>query len=172
MAEVRASGSDFLTRIDISTNCSLTLRGAVAFYASIAVASLAVAGVFAWGGYWPVLPFTGLELFLLGLALGLSMRRGQYRETILVFDDRIVIEKTGRGRSERREMPRLWARVDMRRSHRRNHPSRLMVVAHGVACEVGGSLTEDDRLGLRRRLAELVGRTGEAPAMESVDGAN
>lgn len=170
MSGLTASGSIFLTRIDISTNCSLTPRGAVVFFASITLASLAVAGIFVWRGFWPVLPFTGLELFALGVALGLSMRRGGYQEEITIFDDRIVIEKKGHRRYERRELPRLWARVEMVPSPRRNHPSRLMLVSHGAACEVGTSLTEHDRRGLRRRLAQLVGRTGEAPATESAGG--
>jgi uncharacterized membrane protein len=171
MSGVRPSGSPVLTRIDVSANCSLTLRAAVVFYASIAVASLAVASLFVWQGYWPVLPFTGLELFLLGLALGLSMRRGRYQEAITISDDRVVIEKTGRGRDTREDIPRLWARVEMYRPRRRNHPSRLLVISHGNACEVGGSLTEEDRQGLGRRLAQLIGGTGEAPALGHARGA-
>lgn len=170
MSEPAASGSVFLTRIDISSNCSLTRRGAALFFGSIALASLSIAGVFVWRGFWPVLPFTGLELFVLGLALGLSMRRGRYQEAITVFDDRIVIEKRGHRRSDRKELPRVWARVERIPGPRRGHPSRLLLISHGVACEVGVALTEDDRQGLARRLAQLVGSTGEAPAIETGDG--
>jgi uncharacterized membrane protein len=39
-------------------------------------------------------------------------------------------------------------------------PSRLLLGAHGRTVEVGAFLTEDERLGLRQRLSELLGRDG------------
>ncbi len=43
-------------------------------------------------GFWPVLPFAGLEMALLGWALHRSMQRRHQIETITVSDDDVRIE--------------------------------------------------------------------------------
>ena len=134
------------------------------FYLSIAGISLIIAGICVWRGYWPVLPFTGLELLLLGVVLRISLRRGRYREVIQISDDRVIIDKIGHERHERLEFPRLWARVEVSRPRRPGHPSRLLIGSHGKRCEVGESLVESDRASLGRRLAELIGATGTLPS--------
>jgi uncharacterized membrane protein len=107
-------------------------------------------------GFWPVLPFAGLELFALGVALGMSMRRGRYRELVSVFGDRIVIERGVDAVRERIELPRHWTRVELAASPRRGHPSRLLLACGGKRLEIGAILTEAERVGLQKRLAELV----------------
>lgn len=164
MGERVDTDSQWITRIHVSSNCSLTPREALLFYLSIVAISLVIAGICVWRGYWPVLPFTGLELLLLGLVLRISMRRGRYREVIRISDDRVVVDKIGHERRERLEFPRLWARVDLTRPRRHGHPSRLLIGSHGRRCEVGESLIESDRVSLGKRLAELIGATGTVPS--------
>ena len=53
-------------RFDLCANCSLSANQAIALFAGIAGISLAFAGVFVSMGYWPVLPFAGMELAVLG----------------------------------------------------------------------------------------------------------
>ena len=43
---------------------------------------LCVAAAWALKGYWLNLPFAGLELVVLGIALAITVRRGRYREVI------------------------------------------------------------------------------------------
>jgi uncharacterized membrane protein len=130
------------------------------FFGITAGVSLVIAGALAARGFWPVLPFAGLEMFALGLALGLSVRRGRHREFVSVYADRIVIEKGGDRVEERLELPRHWTRVELVRAPWRGHPSRLMLSGHGRRCEIGAMLTEPERESLQRRLAQLLaGRT-------------
>ena len=156
-----------LARIRVNPNCSLSPRGALVFFGVTAAGSLAVAGYFAWQGFWPVLPFAGLELFMLGVALGLSMRRGGHVEEITVHADLITVLREGRSGRQSVDFPRHWARVELRRSPRLGHPSRLLISSHGRGLEVGGSLTEDERRRLGRRLQELIGGVGHAPQLQS-----
>lgn len=114
-----------------------------------------MAGLLALRGFWPVVPFAGLELFALGLALGLSMKRGRYRECVSVYDDRIVIERGAGKIEERLELPRHWTRVELVRARWRGHPSRLLLRCHDKSWEVGKVLTETERQSLRLRLIEL-----------------
>ncbi|MDH4030296.1 MAG: DUF2244 domain-containing protein [Chromatiales bacterium] len=165
MTELSSPEDTLLTRIQVSHNCSLSLRGALVFFGATAAGSLTVAGYFTLQGLWPILPFAGLELLVLGVALGLSMRRGSFVEEISIHSDRVTVHRYGHGKQELAEFPRHWARVELRRSPRLGHPSRLLIRSHGRRFEVGASLTEDDRSRLERRLQELIGGVGQVPGI-------
>jgi uncharacterized membrane protein len=92
--------------------------------------------------------------------LGLSLKRGRYREVISVVADRVVLEKGEPGRTEHVELPRNWLVVELAASPRRGHPSRLYLGSHGRRCEIGGPLTEAEREGLGARLRELIAGDG------------
>ena len=49
------------TRLVIGPNASLSDRQALGFFAGLSVICLCIGGVFASQGFWPVLPFAGLE---------------------------------------------------------------------------------------------------------------
>jgi uncharacterized membrane protein len=52
--------------IQLSPNCSLTPRGAALFFGSICLVSFSIALAMTLKGLWPVFPFAGLEMALLG----------------------------------------------------------------------------------------------------------
>jgi uncharacterized membrane protein len=137
MTETSDSAMVPLARIQVSANCSLSHGQAILFFGVVAGASICVAGFFAAQGMWPVLPFAGLELFALGVALGLSMRRGRELEMITIEPDRVIVDLHGHGKSATKVFTRLWARVELRRSPRRGHPSRLVILSHNRAVEIG-----------------------------------
>lgn len=150
--------------IELVPNCSLTPRQALGFFASLCIVSFAVAGYFVSRGLWPVLPFAGLEMALLGWALAASLKRRGYTQSITV-NDREVEVVTRDERGERSAcFPRHWARVRLVRA-RGWHPSRLLIESQGRACEVGALLTEEERRGLHARLARLVGTINESPQL-------
>jgi uncharacterized membrane protein len=152
-------------RIEISPNCSLSAQGALLFFGSLCFVSFAIAGFFALQGFWPVLPFAGLEMALVAWALKVSLARRHQRETITVSDDEVSVEQ--RSGEDRMQVvfPRHWAQVKLRRPSSRLHPSRLMIESHGRGCEVGSFLTEEERRGLAVRLERLIGRVNESPAL-------
>jgi len=154
-----------LQRIEIAPNCSLTVRGAVGFFASVCTVSFAIAGVLTVLGYWPILPFAGLEMVLLGWALKRSLGRRSHRQTITVSDHDVLVEWSDGSRHLQVVFPRHWAQVKLRRSPSRLHPSRLVIESHGRQCEVGDFLTEEERRGLAARLNRLIGRINESPSL-------
>jgi uncharacterized membrane protein len=149
-------------RIELLPNCSLTVPGAIFFFATVALASLTFAMYFVLQGFWPVLPFAGAELALLGWALWASMRRRHWTQTITITEDDVEIVTRGPEGERRFVFSRHWASVRLRGPHGW-HPSRLLVESHGRTCEVGGFLTEEERRALHARLAELIGRPAESP---------
>ena len=151
-------------RIEICPNCSLSVRGARLFFAMACIAPFGIAGVLALKGFWPILPFAGLEMALLAWALTVCLERRFHSQTITVTEDDVLIDTRARAHSEHVVFPRHWAQVKLRRSAARLHPSRLTIESHGRQCELGSFLTEEERRGLALRLQRLIGRVNESPS--------
>jgi uncharacterized membrane protein len=156
-------------RIEISPHCSLTTRGAWLFFGSLCVTSFSLAGFVALQGFWPVLPFAGLEMALLGWALKVSMQRRHHRQTITVTPETVEVEERLHDDARRVVFPRHWAQVRIRAADSPLHPSRLTIESHGRRCEVGSFLNEQERTGLARRLRRLIGRVDESPPLPGAD---
>lgn len=160
------SDEDPLTVLSLSPNCALSEDQARLFMGSLVVGTLIVSGSIALAGFWLVLPFAGIELVAVGYALSLSMRRGRYREVLLIFNDQLVVEKGVQSVEERVEFPRYWSTVRLVPARVTSYPSRLMVSCMGKSLEIGGFLTEAERVGLSKRLARLVGPVETLPPVD------
>lgn len=147
--------------IELAPNCSLTDRGARLFLGAVAAGTFTVAGFFTAQGFWPVLPFAGIEVAVLAWATRLSMRRGRLRECIRIGAKTIVVESNGLDAASRAVFPRQWARVKLHGPLTALHPSRLTIESHGRVREVGRFLSEDQRRELARRLKQLVGNVNK-----------
>jgi uncharacterized membrane protein len=152
--------------IELGPHCSLSTRGAVVFFALVCGATFGIAGTATVLGFWPVLPFAGAEMLLLGWALRANMQRREEREHIAVTDSQVVIDYA-RGVPRRIEFPRHWARVKIRRPKSPLHRSHLVIESHGRAYEVGKFLTEDERRQLAARLGRLIGGMSQSPALQA-----
>jgi uncharacterized membrane protein len=152
-------------RIVIRPNCSLSVRGAVVFFASLATVTLGIASAFTVLGLWPILLIALGELLALGWALHESLQRRFQAEILTITEHEVTVES--RDRLARRQVvfQRHWAQIRLTRPAVRLHPSRLTIESHGRACEVGGFLTEDERCGLALRLKRLIGRVNESPPL-------
>ncbi len=151
--------------IEIRPNCALSVRGARLFFALASVAPLAIATFLTVRGFWPVLPFAGAELALLGWALHGSLERRHHRQSIWVTEEAVRVEVCRKGHAREVVFPRHWARVKLHRPAARLHPSRLTIESHGRQCELGSFLTEEERRGLALRLQRLIGRVDESPPL-------
>src|ERR1700722_12193195 len=103
-------GNNVLT-IQLSPNCSLTPRGAALFFGGICLVSFSIALAMALKGLWPIFPFAGLEMLLLGWALHASLQRRHYSQTITLTDERVDIQTQRRGRREEVRFPRARGQV-------------------------------------------------------------
>ncbi|MEM9384236.1 MAG: DUF2244 domain-containing protein [Pseudomonadota bacterium] len=146
------------TSLVISGNNSLTARDSLLFYGSVLGMTTLISGGWALLGYWPVLPFAGFELALLGSALFLMHRRASYRELVVISPQEVRLE---RGRPRDREVlewPSPWTRVELAAasapgSRRR---SQLLIVSSGKRTEIAAMITEQERRALHKRLRELL----------------
>lgn len=150
--------------IEIRPNCALSVRGAQLFFLSACIAPLTIGAYLAARGFWPVLPFAGLELGVLGWALKTSLERRFHLQSLTLTADEVSIESRQPGACLHVVFPRHWAQVKLRRPAARLHPSRLVIESHGRQCELGSFLTEEERRGLALRLQRLIGRVNESPS--------
>ncbi|MGQ0696613.1 MAG: DUF2244 domain-containing protein [Panacagrimonas sp.] len=148
----------------IGPNASLSVRGAWIFMGLASFGTLACAAYCTWLGFWPVLPFAGLELAALGFALMVAMRRNRYREVVSFSDTRVSLEvgTLGRGAGAVMELPRGWTRAWMEPGVRPNDPARLMLGCSGQKLEIGRCLTQEEREALLARFRALL-RTSTVP---------
>jgi uncharacterized membrane protein len=135
------------------------VRSARFLFAAACVVPFGMGGLLAWKGFWPILPFAGLEMALLAWALKVTLERRFHSQTITVTDTDVRVESRERLRSTQVVFPRHWARVKLRRPAARLHPSRLTIESHGRQCELGSFLTEEERRGLAATLQSLIARS-------------
>lgn len=161
------------TLLVIAPNASMSVRAAQLVMAVMATVSLGIAGLFTWHGFWPVLPFAGLELVALGWALKLSLRRNRYREVIVFDGERCRVEcgTSGEGAVLTVDWVRSSTRVLLDVGPHRNDPNRLRLVNGSRSLELGRCLTDEERERLAARLRELIlagWRAGPRQAAEDV----
>jgi uncharacterized membrane protein len=154
------------TCLVIGPNASMSVGQAVWFMGGMCAVALAIAGFFAAQGYWPILPFAGLELAALGAALAVSLRRNGYREVLRFEGDTLCVEKgeVGRGLSLRLRLPRTQVRVLVESGPHRNSPSRLLLSWSGQQLELGRCLTDEERERIAVRMRELIHPGWRQPA--------
>lgn len=151
---------------ELRPNCSLTSRSATLFYLSILAVCLPIAVAAAMAGFWPILPFAGLELLGVGAALTISMRRGRIREIVRIDERDVTVGRSNGNRHVQYRFSRPWTRVQLRRASVPAWPSRLLVGSMGRTVEIGHFLTESERHRLTARLAELIPAHGTPAAVE------
>jgi uncharacterized membrane protein len=150
--------SPHCTHLVIGPNASLSKRQAWMFMGSLGTLSLAIGGFFALQGFWPILPFAGLELAAVTLALMHSLRRNAYREVVSFGAASIDIAfgLAGRGAGAKLTLSRSGTRVLVEAGPYRNSPTRLLLTCGGQTVELGRCLTDIERERIAVRMRELI----------------
>ncbi len=107
-------------------------------------------------GFWLVLPFAGLELGALAVALQVSARRASRVEAVEIDDRNLRIRRENPSSTATAAFASGWARVRLTPGRDR-HAHRLEVGSHGHWVELGRFLTEAER----RRAADILARALE-----------
>ncbi len=151
------SGSGFI----VMPNRAMSWSALVTIYLMITTVTLTVGVTFYLLGYTLILPFSGLEVLALGIALYISAWRGGVQEVILFTDDSVLVERGHRQPEQRYEFQRAWVNFVLERSWNSWYPSRLLLRSHGRQLEIGRFLNEQERQGLARLLCSAVNRDNE-----------
>ncbi len=146
-------------RYVLRPNRSLSWTQAKVCFAIISSVCLVVAVGFTLLGLWPILPFAGLELAILGYCFYRCARRAERREVVSINEQTVEVA-AGRHEPEKQwTFPRAWTRVRIQRPTVNWYPSRVILGSHGRGVEIGGFLNEEEKRGLATKLQHSLDRT-------------
>ncbi len=93
-------------------NCSVSPRQFVYFFVSLAFVSVTIAVLLLINGAWLVLPFTGIDLLVVGGAFAVYARHAVDYERIRLYPNRLVIEQMSADTLSQFEFNPRWVRVE------------------------------------------------------------
>ena len=143
-------------RFVIRPNCSLSWRNALRFYTGMVAVTFGIAITFAIQGAWLILPFAGLEMLVLGVALYVVARRNARWQSISISEDLVEVVEHGLNCGQQQSFQRAWASVVHERPSIKGHPSHLLIRSHGRSMEIGACLGESEKTYLARELSQAI----------------
>lgn len=143
-------------KIILQPNASWSWRANLWFLYALTGVSFTIALGFLIDGAWIILPYSGLEVSALALAIYLAVRRCHMQEVITVSEHEVRIERGYRQPVEHWQYHRLWSRFLVKKPR---HPWRRTVIAirsHGDELEIGSFLNDPDKRVLIDQLKRVV----------------
>lgn len=149
-----AAGGDGSVEWVLRRNCSLAPRQMLLFYASLCVLSLAIASAAWMRGALLVMPFTGVELLAVGIALMVYARHAADRDSLRLGGGVLTVECTSGPRTVAIEMAPAFVRVEPATSDRSlielTDRGRRVSIGRFVRPEMRRALADELRGALRR----------------------
>ena len=143
VAPDRHDGPVFM-EAELAPNRSLANPAFIALMLAISAISFTAGLFYLTIGAWPVLPFFGLDVFLVWLAFKISYRDGRAREFVRVDGRDIeVVRLHPTGHRRRYRLPTAW--VKLRLIDPDAHHAQVALVAHGKALVLGHFLSPSER---------------------------
>ena len=137
----------------LKRNCSIAPVHLLGVYASLCVVSLVIAAGFWMHGAPLVMPFAGVELAAMGIALLVYARHAADRETLRLEPGRLSVECALGHRTERADFVPRWVCVEPQRGDRSlielSGQGRSIAVGRFVRPELRRALADELRAALR-----------------------
>lgn len=146
-------------RVIVRPNRTLTLRSMTVLFAGLTVVVLTIGVGFALAGAWPVLPFAGLEMAVVGAVLYRLSRHADDHDQVIVDRERITVIRRRARREWRDEFQRYWTKVTLER-RRGWYPSQLKVGSHGRFVVIAADVNEEERESLSATLNNFLRKEG------------
>lgn len=140
----------------VRPNQSLNWRQAKIFVLLLSIPVLGIAIGFSLVGLWPILPFAGLELAGVWVALYIGVLRNRKCQVITVESDQVFIEKGNYQPEHSWKFNRSWTKVSLIPGQPGTYPARLLIRSHGKRIEVGEFLNEEERRELAINLEDAI----------------
>lgn len=149
-------------RIVLGPNRSWTWRANILLVGTLMAVSGSVASVFAYRGFWLVLPFTFVEMSVLLASLHYCVRRTHLQE-VLTFSPGHVLVERGIGTPQTRlRFDRYFARFLIRAPRHPWYRKRIALRCRGRETEIGAFLTGAEKDDLVIVLREMIQRLDAA----------
>lgn len=139
------NGNNHLIRIVLLPNRSISWPLLVQFYVFTCFISFSIATLFSLLGYWLVLPFSGLEMLCLGVALYVTSRKIYRQEVISIEDNIIKVEKGCQHPQQFWAFDRYWAQISIEHQDVDQKKLRIFIGSHGDRVELGAFLNNTEK---------------------------
>ena len=156
MIKIDKSGVVAGRRFVLSPNCSISWHDLVLFYVMTCMLLLAIGVFFTLQGMWLILPFSGLEMLVLGIGLYLTSRKVHRREVIILERERTRIEKGVQQVDQSWEFETPWLRLIDEYSDPYQRQRKLAIGCHGRYVEVGSFLDNSEKDELAFHLKDCI----------------
>jgi uncharacterized membrane protein len=143
-------------RLVLSPNRSIGWCGLVLFYLFTCLVALGVGLFFAVQGLWLVLPFSGLEMFALGIALYVVSHQTNRRQVITFDNSKVRVEKGAYHCDQSWEFNAGWVRLHYQFTGKFNSGRKLQFECHGSYVEVGEFLDNFEKDALAFQLKDCI----------------
>ncbi len=132
-------------QITLSPNNSLSWGGNLLFLFFVSFPILAIAITFAIAGAPIILPFAGLEILVVTIAIWYISKRNNRQEVIKLSFDKLIIEKGIKKPEIFKELIRQWSYVFIERPSHRWYPLQIVISSKGEKIPIGEFLTEEEK---------------------------
>lgn len=143
-------------RFVLSPNCSITWSELLWFYLLTCLVALLIGLFFTLQGLWLILPFSGLEMLVLGIGLYLTSRKANRREVITLGPEHTRIEKGVQRIDQSWEFRTPWIKVDEQHADDRSPRRKLIISMYGESVEVGDFLANSEKEELAFQLKDCI----------------
>ncbi|MEM7563322.1 MAG: DUF2244 domain-containing protein [Pseudomonadota bacterium] len=143
-------------RLVLSPNRSIRWRDLMIFYVFTSGVALAIGLFFLLQGVWMILPFSGLEVMVLGICLYITSKRLYRREIITLSSAKTRIEKGSKQAEQSWEFDTSWIRLRDEKTGGFNRRRKLALGSHGKYVEIGGFLDNFEKDELAFQLKDCI----------------
>ncbi len=158
---------DDVFRALIRPNRAMTPRGLTIFVICFAALSLTIALSFFSVGLWMVLPFAGVEIAVVAVAVGSVLRHFEDFELIVIDEHTVTITQRRGGHTRQQAFQRCWTRVRREPGRTRLGRDRLCIGSHGRFLDIGVEMTDVGRDELAARLNEALAARASPGGIEN-----
>ena len=152
MVEVSISSNAQIGHIVLRPNQSANWQTVLLIVSLISFVIFCIALYMASIGAWLILPFSGLEIFVLVLANYYFLRRNARQEVIVFSADSVTIERGIKRPTQTIRFQRYWTKSKTIQPAHPRYPKKIALYCKNQQVIVGNFLNEEDR----KTLAELL----------------
>lgn len=143
-------------QIILKPNASWTWRANLYLLYTLMGISLSIGFGFLLAGAWVVLPYSVLEMTILGLCLYYVVRKCNRQEVITVSEEEVLIQRGIRTPNESWNYHRMWAKFLVKSPRHPWDPEIVSIRSHGRELELGEFLSRGDKKQLIDALKRVV----------------
>ncbi len=138
-----------MARFTIYQNQSLSKRGNQIFFLTMLCVSFTIALAFAWQGLWVIIPFAGIEMLALGLALYWCINRLSRVETITISDKEVSLDvQQQHCKQSSCRFPKAWTRATVLSPQAITQRRQLWLEGNRSKVEIGAFLDDREKVKL------------------------